>query len=215
MTAWLCGVIGGVAGAPVPAVGALIIELLPPGLINWGTETLGAADKPVLLALVILGVLALAGLAGRLEQRRAYAGAAVARDRFTPWLIAPTLLGLLAGYLVLRMLVGGLRSWQSAAEAAGPSEAAMSRRSFLVAIGVTATIASVGAVLGRVLEATGRVAEVARARFRLPKPAVTDPVPAGADLAVDGLSPYLTPTRTSTGSTPRYGCRSSPPTSGR
>jgi hypothetical protein len=174
-----------------------------------------------------LGVLALAGLAGRLEQRRAYAGAAVfaavaltgatavGRDRFTPWLIAPTLLGLLAGYLVLRMLVGRLRSWQSAAESAGPSEAAMSRRSFLVAIGVTATIASVGAVLGRVLEATGRVAEVARARFRLPKPAVTDPVPAGADLAVDGLSPYLTPTRTSTGSTPRYGCRSSPPTSGR
>lgn len=65
--AWLCGVVAGLtgmavadllaylvapAGAPLPAVGSMIIELLPAGLVNWGKETLGTADKPVLLVIV-------------------------------------------------------------------------------------------------------------------------------------------------------------------
>ena len=35
-------------GSPVPAVGELIIELLPAPLVNFGKEVLGFADKPVL-----------------------------------------------------------------------------------------------------------------------------------------------------------------------
>ena len=57
----VCGVVGGLAGmaasdllawaiapggAPVPAVGSMIIDLLPAGLVNWGKDTLGTADKP-------------------------------------------------------------------------------------------------------------------------------------------------------------------------
>ena len=45
VTAWLTGP----GGYPVTAVGELIIELLPAPLVNFGKETLGFADKPILL----------------------------------------------------------------------------------------------------------------------------------------------------------------------
>ena len=73
LVAWLAAP----AGSPVTAVGELIIELLPAPLVNFGKETLGFADKPILLAMIVLGVLLLCGLAGRLEYRRRFAGAAV------------------------------------------------------------------------------------------------------------------------------------------
>ena len=47
------------AGAPVTAVGELIIALLPAALVNFGKEVLGFADKPILLTIIVLGVLAL------------------------------------------------------------------------------------------------------------------------------------------------------------
>ena len=131
--AWLCGVVGGIAGiavadlvafaiapggAPVPAVGSMIINLLPAGLVNWGKETLGTADKPILLVIIVLGVLALCGLAGRLEQRRPYGGGLVFAGVAAIGLVAvltsgqsslraivPTVGGLLAGYLLLRALM--------------------------------------------------------------------------------------------------------------
>lgn len=218
--AWLCGVIGGVAGmaiadiaasliapagAPIEAVGSMIIDLLPAGLVNWGKETLGTADKPVLLAIVVLGVLALTGLAGRLERYRPYAGVPVFAAVALVGLIAvgrggvplgtalPTLLGLLAGYLTLRLLLARLNRWLADAAGADPAPTALSRRAFLVSAATVGLAASAGAVLGRIVQATGSVIEEARARFRLPTPVARDPVPAGADLKLDGVSPYLTP----------------------
>ena len=58
----VAGLIAGLiapGGSPVAAVGELIIVLLPALLVNFGKETLGFADKPILLGLIILGVLAL------------------------------------------------------------------------------------------------------------------------------------------------------------
>src|SRR3954463_5937911 len=71
--AWLVGP----AGSPVSAVGELVIDLLPAPLVNFGKDTLGTADKPVLLVIITVAVLAVCGLAGRLEHRRRLAGAAV------------------------------------------------------------------------------------------------------------------------------------------
>ena len=218
--AFLCGAIGGVAGmavadltaylvapagAPVEAVGSMIIDLLPSGLVNWGKETLGTADKPVLLVLVTLGVLALCGLAGRLEWRQPSAGVpvfvsvavvgliAIGINGSWPWIAAPTLFGLAAGYLVTRLLLNRLSRWVTDADAADPASSDLTRRGFLVRTGVVALAATAGAVVGRVLQATGSVIEEVRTAFRLPSPAKRDPVPAGADLELADLSPYLTP----------------------
>ena len=216
---WLCGVIGGVAGmavadltayaiapagAPLPAVGSLIINLLPAGLVNWGKETLGTADKPVLLVIIGLGVLALCGLAGRLEQRRPFGGGLVFAAIAAVGVIAvltggqasfralvPTVLGLVVGYLVLRMLVSRLSAW-SQTPAADPGAVAVTRRTFLIWTGVTGAAAAVGAIAGRLLMATAGAVEEARSRFTLPRPVKRDPVPTGVDLEVDGLSPYVT-----------------------
>ena len=53
LAAWLVAP----AGAPVTAVGELIIALLPAPLVNFGKEALGFADKPILLAMIVLAVL--------------------------------------------------------------------------------------------------------------------------------------------------------------
>ena len=205
LTAWLVAPVG----APVPAVGTMIINLLPAGLVNWGKETLGTADKPVLLAIIILGVLALCAVAGRLELRRPYGGgpafAAVAAVGLVAVLtsaqaslraVAPTLLGLFLGYAVLRLLVARLRAWGDAEVVADPAAGGMARRTFLAWTGVVAVAATVGAMAGRALVATAGAVEEARSRFRLPTPVRSAPVPAGADLAIDGLTPYVTPNAT-------------------
>lgn len=218
---WLCGVVGGIAGmavadlsayviapagSPVAAVGAAIIDLLPAGLVNWGKETLGTADKPVLLVIVTLGVLALCGLAGRLERRRAYlgglvfagvaalgVGAVLTSDQASLRAAAPTLLGLGAGYLVLRFLLSRLAAWSSAIGVADPPEQAVARRTFLIWTAVAGAAAVAGAVAGRLLVATAGAVQEARSRFQLPVPTRRDPVPTGADLGVAELSPYITP----------------------
>jgi DMSO/TMAO reductase YedYZ molybdopterin-dependent catalytic subunit len=219
--AWVCGAVGGLAGlavadlvawlvapsgAPVPAVGTMIINLLPADLVNWGKETLGLADKPFLLAVIVLGVLALSGLAGRMELRRSYSGgliflavaaiglvAVVTASSAAPSAALPALVGLLSGYLVLRLLIARLRSWQVAP--AGSDAVQVNRRTFLTWSALTALVAATGAVVGRALVAGAGAVEAARSQFKLPASIRADPVPAGADLAIDGLSPYLTPNR--------------------
>lgn len=199
LTAWLVAP----AGAPVPAVGSAVIDLLPGGLVNWGKDTLGTADKPVLLGLIMLAVLAVSAGAGRWELRRPYAGAAVfalvavlglvavaSRPPASARSLLPILVGLLAGYLLLRVLIGRLRSW---AGAAWPADAALARRAFLGWTAAAGGLAVLAAVAGRTLAAAAGAVADTRARFPLPKPVRADPVPPGAELAVPGLAPYLTP----------------------
>ena len=49
-----------------------IIDLLPAGLVNWGKDTLGTADKPVLLGIILVGVLAAGAVAGLWEALRRF-----------------------------------------------------------------------------------------------------------------------------------------------
>ncbi len=142
--AGLAGIVGGLTGlavadliswllapgaAPLTAVGSLIINLLPGPLVNWGKEALGTADKPVLLVIILLGVLALCALGGVLELRRRYSGAfvfgAVALVGITGvgvglpgqvQVFVPTVVGLVIGYVVMHLLVGRLRLSVEAAE---------------------------------------------------------------------------------------------------
>ncbi len=219
--AWLAGALGGLSGiavadlvawfltpsgAPIPAVGAMIINLLPAGLVNFGKEFLGTADKPFLLTVIFFGVLALCGLAGALELRRSYAGGPVFAVIAAIGLVAvltssdpslraiiPTLLGLLAGYLVLRALIVRLARWLPRSDYPGDLAALPARRTFLTWTVVVAVGAVVGEMAGRALNAAAGAVEDARTKLQLPVPETTDPVPAGADLNVADLSPYLTP----------------------
>ncbi|MFL6026477.1 MAG: molybdopterin-dependent oxidoreductase [Friedmanniella sp.] len=220
--AWLAGVVSGVlglavanlgawlvgpAGSPVSAVGELVIDLLPAPLVNFGKDTLGTADKPVLLAIITVAVLLVSALAGQAEYHRRRAGAAVfagiavlglvgisARPGATIRDAVPTVVGMLAGYLLLRTLTDRLQGWQGARAQGDDEEVSAERRRFLVWTAVAGGLAVVGAVAGQALvTAATRVSE-ARQRLRLPtatKPAA--PVPAGADFGLPELSPYVTP----------------------
>jgi DMSO/TMAO reductase YedYZ molybdopterin-dependent catalytic subunit len=67
------------------------------------------------------------------------------------------------------------------------------RRSFLVASGVTLAAAAAGEFAGRDL-AERRNVSAAEAAVRLPRPAVpAPPLPAGVNLPVPGISPFITP----------------------
>ena len=57
LIAWIVAPVG----SPVPAVGELIIKLLPAPLVNFGKEVLGFADKPVLLTIIVAAVLIICG----------------------------------------------------------------------------------------------------------------------------------------------------------
>lgn len=205
---WLVGP----AGSPVTAVGALVIDLLPAPLVNFGKDTLGTADKPVLLVIITVAVLAVCGLAGQLEHRRRMAGAAVlalvavlgvvgvgTQAGATPRLVVPTLAGLALGYLLLRSLLDRLQRWQDAAAPAdgtAPDDGAASveRRRFLRWAVVAGGLATLGAVAGQALVGAATRVNQARERLRLPAAArAAVPVPAGADLGVAGLTPYVTP----------------------
>ena len=71
--------------------------------------------------------------------------------------------------------------------------ASADRRSFLVTAGVTVAAAAIGEVAGRSF-ATRKNVSAAQAAVRFPRPAVpAPPLPAGVNLKVPGISPFITP----------------------
>ena len=204
LAAWLASP----AGSPLAAVGSVIIGLLPAGMVNFGKDYLGHADKPILLVIVAVGVVVLAALGGVAELRRKGAGAAVFAAIAVIGLVAialgagstaasyvPTVVGLLLAYMLLNTLVTRLRRWRPARAALAQDRPAdPARRGFLVATGVFGVLAATAAVGGRVLVGAANRISAARTGLRLPAPATPAPaVPAGADLGIADLSPYLTP----------------------
>ena len=211
LAAWLMGPVG----APVSAVGELVIDLLPAPLVNFGKDTLGTADKPVLVAIITVAVLVVCALAGQAELRRRFGGAALlavvavlglvgvaARAGSDPMVYLPTVVGLALGYLLLRMMVDRLEIWRDAptpeksgaGQAGAGQPASPERRGFLRLTLVAGGLAAVGAVVGEVLLGAASRINEARLRLRLPGAARPAPaVPAAADLKLPGLAPYLTP----------------------
>jgi DMSO/TMAO reductase YedYZ molybdopterin-dependent catalytic subunit len=220
--AWLAGVVAGLAalaitnlvawlvaraGSPVPAVGELIINLLPGSLVNFGKETLGRADKPVLLAIIVVAVLMICAVAGQLELRRRFAGAAIfavvavigligigAQPDATLPAYVPTMVGLLLGYMILSILIGKLQQWRRPDATGGGEAQSTSRRNFLawtILIGAGSVIA---AVTGQLLAGASSAVESAREKLKLPTPTTPPPgPPANVDFHINGLSPYVTP----------------------
>ena len=184
--------------SPVVAVGEAIIELTPGEVAERAIDAVGTADKPLLVTGVVLGVLLLSAAAGVLGARRWAVGAGIlvamtviagiavltrgdARDVD----VLPVVLGGFAGLVVYGALL------PRAVAASAPEANVLTRRQFLQATGVVLAGATVVGALGRWAAQARRSVERARDALRLSvRPA---PAPAGVDLGIDGVEPWVTP----------------------
>ena len=195
--------ITGSAGEPVIAVGSAAIDLTPVPVKDFAIQHFGSHDKMVLLAGIYVVLALFAMLTGILARRRlAYglAGLAVfaalgiaaeaTRPVSRPADAVPTLAGVAAGAIVLRLLV---RAAAAQPARPGDSPGTPDRRRFLLTAAGAAAIAVAGAGAGQVLVSRFNVT-AARSGITLPRPAVTGSrPPAGAQLTVPGISPFTTP----------------------
>lgn len=203
--------------SPVTAVGAAVIDAVPPGVKDWAVALFGTADKVALLVGMALVIAGLAALAGVVEDRRRHAGAAVVgvfglaglaavltRAQASANAAMLAVLTAVVAVVLLRLLVRMLREWGSqAAEPAAPTVTpttvtpstprAPARRHFLQALAGTAAFTAVGGVLAAAWRGATAVVSEARARVALPVPASTAPaIPATAEAGVEGITPLVT-----------------------
>lgn len=220
-TAWaaLAGILAGAAGLAVaelvaalvaPAAstlfagGAAVIDVVPAWLKDFAVQAFGTNDKAVLLGSMGVVLAAGAALAGWLELRRPPAGAlliavvgavgamvAVLRPEATPLWALPSIVGIGGAVILLRSAINRLRPTPDLRTADGTT---VDRRGFLAVTGIAAGIAVLALAGSRVVSAGATAVSAVRDKIRLPAAnKAAAPVPAGADLRLDGLAPYITP----------------------
>jgi DMSO/TMAO reductase YedYZ molybdopterin-dependent catalytic subunit len=197
----LVSVLTGARSAPLVAVGGVVVDAVPEPVKELGIRLFGTNDKLALLIGTGVLLAAFAAAVGVLARRRlAYgvagvalfglvgAAAAVTRHGAGWWYVLPSLLGAAAGAAVLVLLVRRLPgSDVDARDRDG-------RRRFLRVSGAALAGAAVAGLGGHWL-ANRRGVSAARAAVRLPEATSPAPgVPAGSDLGVPRLSPFLTGT---------------------
>lgn len=192
--------------SPVLDVGDRVIDGVPPAVKDLAIEWFGTADKVallvgigVLLAIyaVVVGVIAVrghlrAGLVGvGLFGVLGAAAALTARAGRGPAAAIPSIAGALAGAVALWILTRrvGARPTTAVEPSAGDRRAFMRAALGLTAVGVGA--AATGRWLGARFSAVADRAQVVLPRARRPLP----PVPAGVEVGVDGIAPFVTPNR--------------------
>ncbi|MET9134574.1 sulfite oxidase [Streptomyces antibioticus] len=206
--------------SPVIAVGGASIDATPAAVKDWAIRHFGTDDKLVLQLgiLVVLAVLALVlgalavrfrriGAAGVLLFGAVGASAAVSRPDSSSLTDAlPSVVGAVAGALLLYVLVGRLTevrrpaasasgSASEEAEDAPPASAGWDRRGFALAAASAAAASAAVGVVGRSLNASrGQDAIASREGLVLPSPGTpAQPVPRRAGLRVPGISSFVTP----------------------
>ncbi|MEV8634151.1 molybdopterin-dependent oxidoreductase [Streptosporangium sp. NPDC051023] len=188
--------------SPVAVVGATVIDLTPTPVKEFAVSTFGSHDKAVLVGTIVLVLLGFACLLGLLAGagRRALAATGVAglglvgtaaaatRPATVPVDAVPSLVAAIVGALTLLALVpavpptGGARILPTRGRRAIPVN---TRRAFLV----TGTGAAAAITTGRLL-----ASRAPAGTLLLPPPAApAPPLPAGTDLRVPGLGPFVTP----------------------
>jgi DMSO/TMAO reductase YedYZ molybdopterin-dependent catalytic subunit/uncharacterized membrane protein YeaQ/YmgE (transglycosylase-associated protein family) len=191
--------------SPVVAVGSNVVDLTPTWLREWAVGTLGTHDKPVLISSVLAVLLLLALVTGAVAVRHRPVGvlgvcligavgalAAASRPEAETFDAAPSVVGAVVGSVVLLRLLRPLPvSGDLAAEPEGVVDER--RRQLLVTGLVVAAGAVVAGTLGRVLTARRTSVTASRAAVRLPPATDVQPMVAGVDLAIPGLSPFVTP----------------------
>ncbi len=183
--------------SPILSVGQSVIDVTPGPVAHAIIEVVGTKDKPLAVASVVIGTVALGALAGswwRVHRLRSFllvallVSVSVVSVLSRPYSSAPGVFACVAsGFVVLVVLRLSLRD-----ELLAPQ----GRRAFLRLMGglVVATVVVGGA--SQLLASRHRrrqAIEKVRATLRLPASRVT--VPGGTDLAVSGQGPWLTPNR--------------------
>lgn len=195
------------ASSPMFAVGAWAIDLAPPAAKEMAIGLFGTADKQALLILLGVAVLILAAVAGLLQVWRRPWGvvvlvlaagiavvAVVTRPHATGLTGVPTILGMILGALLLHRGAERLRGWQAKRAAGATGDRRLDRRSFLRLVAVSGGAALIVGVGARMINAGAGAVTAMRDKIRLPAPAKTAAaIPAGAELSVPGLAPFITP----------------------
>jgi len=201
--------------SPVVSVGNAVIDLAPPAVETFAVEQLGTADKPVLLGGIVLVLAALAAVTGVVGLRRPQlalvvtaalgmvAMVAATTDRTSlaavPVTIVPAVVAVVVSVGSLSWLLSA-RARRNGAQAGTwgdphPGDdvgADFDRRKFLEAVVATSGVAVVGGLGAWLVGPAEAIAS--RAEVRIPAPATkAAAVPRGAQLAVEQITPYLTP----------------------
>ncbi|WP_375390229.1 molybdopterin-dependent oxidoreductase [uncultured Amnibacterium sp.] len=180
------------SASPILSVGSLVIDLTPGFLKSAVIAAFGTGDKPFLIGVLLVVVLALGAAAGLLQARRAPLGvvgvavvgavaavAAVTRTGASPLDATPSVVAAVVGGATLSRLV-------ARTELPG-------RRAFLRGAVVTAAAGVVAGVIARAITAGQRGTQVAIGKVELPAPTATATPPAAADaFDVPGLTPLVT-----------------------
>ncbi|GLH97972.1 molybdopterin-dependent oxidoreductase [Phytohabitans aurantiacus] len=185
----------GARSAPLVAVGGVVVDHVPEPLKQFAIDTFGVHDKTALLSGTVVLLAAFAAAIGILALRSFWYGvagiaafgligvaAALTRPDAGPAAALPSLLGALVAGGVLWALI----------ELPDVGEHEVDRRRLLTGVALAVGAAAVSGFGGRWL-ATRRSVSEARNAVVLPTPASPAPaVPAGADLSLTQLAPYVT-----------------------
>jgi len=195
---------------PVVSMGEWIVDHVPTAVKSWAISVFATNDKLALIIGTLVVLVLLSMWLGRLAQRNLRAalvgvgvigvvGALAALDHVNASAASasPSLIGAAVSGLSLAWLTGWRPGWATPriaapAGTATPTAVGPDRRDFLR----SATVIGVGAVIaGGVGQALRRRYAVSGARSDLVLPAATDvqTMPAGTDLAVPDLGPFVTP----------------------
>jgi DMSO/TMAO reductase YedYZ molybdopterin-dependent catalytic subunit len=194
---------GGASASPVIAVGSAGISLTPEWLKEFAIRHFGTNDKLVLLVTLGAGVAVLAVIIGIVARWRFTAGvagfvafgvlgavAAVTRPAGGWTTAVPSIAGCLSGLAALAVLVRAMARTGVVPRPAGTSP---ERRTLLLAGAGSVAVAGAAGLGGRLLLARKDVGAARRA-VRLPRPASpAAAVPAGAQIRVPGMTPFVTP----------------------
>jgi DMSO/TMAO reductase YedYZ molybdopterin-dependent catalytic subunit len=202
VAAELVAALVGPAQSPITSIGNAVIDLAPPAIKDLAVELLGTADKPVLIAGVLMVLAIVSAVTGVLAVRRFWLGAggvvllglvgltaALVDDSATGWATPlPALTALVVGVACLWRLITELRREARAGHGSG-----VDRRAFLRAAAFVGGSALLGGGIARWLMSRNAIA-AAPATVRLPAADQSlPPVPEGTALSVDGLAPLITP----------------------
>ena len=177
--------------SPILSVGSFVIDLTPGFLKSAVVGAFGTGDKPFLIVVLLVVVLALGAAAGLLQARRPPLGAigvcvvgivaiiaAITRTGASPLDAAPSLAAAGVGVLTLTRLER--RSFTQG------------RRAFLVSATVTAVAGIVAGAIARSIGTGSRTTQQAIGKVVLPKPTATVAPPAAADsFDLSGLTPLV------------------------